>query len=365
MVVDEIEFVIFDKNDAFRRKLVAQQSTAELPVNATPWAEFTLDDDHEALVDVAAEGARCAYRFRGVEWFRGRVSATPGDGPVGSVTARVEGDFRKLWDWQGWPKPAAVVTAQDTDYARYTGPSETVFKNALAANFVRLGVPWSVAPTLGRGSSARSEFRFHPLAEKTIPALDSDYLIVVIRYEPDPVVDVRVADLIAGELSDLTGVLEQYTWTRGAPSATRVVVGGEGEKELRRLFQKIDTARETAWGDIIETFKDSRMSDEGADLSIDADEALAEGAPTVGVAMQLQESERFRFGSTFLVGDRVPVRVGPLDLVEQITLVRIEESADDGVIVTPHLGSIEDSPDAELGAQVAGLARGMRDAGRR
>src|SRR5690606_14599077 len=122
---------------------------------------------------------------------------------------------------------------------------------------------------------------------------------------------------------------------------------------------------ETAWGDIIETFKDSRMADAGADMSIDAAEALANGAPTAGVSMQLQESAKFRFGTTFLTGDRVRVKVGPLDLVERITLVRVEDSPGDGVVVTPHLGSIEDSPDAQLGAQVAGLARGIRDAGRR
>ncbi|HWU28021.1 MAG TPA: hypothetical protein VN041_02885 [Microbacterium sp.] len=362
---DEIRFVVYDKAGTFRRTVVPRLSTAEIPANSTPWAELTLDDDHDALPALTADGARCAYWFRGIEWFRGRVSATPGNGPVGSVTARVEGDFRKLTEWQGWPKPTAAITAQDVDYARYTGSSEDVFKAALAANFSRLGVPWTVAASLGRGSAARAEFRFHPLAEKTIPALDADDLIVTIGYAPDPVVDVRASALVPGLLSDLTGALEDYDWTRNAPSATRVVVGGAGEGAARELYQQIDTAREADWGDIIETFKDSRMADAGADFSIDAAEALAEGAPTVGVSMQLQESVKFRLGTTFLPGDRVRVKVGPLDLIERITLARVEDSPDQGVVVTPHLGSIEDSPDAQLGAQVAGLARGLRDAGRR
>ncbi|GAA3947806.1 Gp37-like protein [Microbacterium soli] len=362
---DVVEFVIFDQSDGFKRRLVALESTAEIPANGVPWAEFTLDDDHEALPAISVEGARCAYRFRGVEWFRGRVATMQGTGPVGQTTVRVEGDFRKLWDWQGWPKPTAAVTGQDVDYARYTGTSEDVFKAALAANFTRLGVPWTVAPSQGRGSAARAEFRFHPLAEKTLPALDADDLIVTITYSPDPVVDVRAAVVVPGLLSDLTGVLENYDWSRTAPATTRVVVGGEGEKENRRLYQKIDAALEASWGDIVETFKDSRMSDEGADLSIDADETLAEGAPTASVSMSLLESERFRFGSTFLAGDRVRVVVGPLDVTERITLVKVTESPGEGVLVTPVLGSVDDSPDAEIGVQVAGLARGLRDAGRR
>lgn len=364
-VCDDIRFVVYDKAGNFKRTVVPRLSTSEIPANGTPWAELVLDDDHEALPALTAEGARCAYWFRGVERFRGRVAATPGNGPVGSVTVRVEGDFRKLWEWQGWPKPSAPITAQNVDYARYSGTSEDVFKAALSANFARLGVPWTVTASQGRGKPARAEFRFHPLAEKTIPALDSHGLIVTIGYSPNPVVDVRASKLIPGLLSDLTGVLEEYTWTRDAPSATRVVVGGAGEGALRELYQQTEPAREAAWGDIIETFKDSRMADAGADMSIDAAEVLAAGAPTVGVSMQLQESAKFRYGSTFDVGDRVRVKVGPLDLVERISLVKIADSPDLGVVVTPHLGSVVDSPDAQMAAQIASLARGMRDAGRR
>ena len=112
---DEIRFVVYDRAGAFRRTVVPRLSTAEMPANATPWAELTLDGDHEALPALTAEGAQCAYWFRGAERFRGRVSATPGDGPVGSVTARVEGDFRTLWDWQGWSKPTDGGGGQDED----------------------------------------------------------------------------------------------------------------------------------------------------------------------------------------------------------------------------------------------------------
>lgn len=364
--MDTLRFVVYDKEDTFRRQLTPGSSDTVLIANGIPTAEFTVDDDDPSLDDLTADGARCGYWFRGVEWFRGRVDSIEGTGPIGDVSFRVTGDVRKLWDWQGWPEPDAPVTVQTEEYARYTGVSESVFKDALTENFTRLGVPWTTAADLARGSSTRVEFRFHPLAEKLIPVVDVDDLIVTIVYDDgDVIVDLRDAETVPGVLSLKTGVLEEYGWNLTAPTATRVVVGGAGEGVARDFILMVDTARETAWGDIIETFRDARMADDGADLSIDGAEALAGGSPTAGVSMQLVESDRFRFGDTFIHGDQVRVQVGPVDVLERITRVQITDTPNDGIVVTPHLGSIDDNPDAELGSQVAALARGVRDTGRR
>lgn len=362
---DAVSFVIYDKVDAFRRLVVAKSSSTTLLRNEVSFTEFLLDADHPALPEATAPGARCGFRFRGREWFRGRVAATPGHGPVGETTIRVEGDVRKLWDWHGRPVPSAAVTAQDEEYARYSGPTETIAKAAMTANFARLGVAWSVAPDLGRGASARMEFRFHPLADKIVPLLDAADLILELAYVDDAViVDVREAALVAGVLSDLTGKLEAYSWTRDAPTATRVIVGGRGEGVDREFFEKVNGDLESEWGDIIESFVDARNTEEGSSLEPDADEALAAGGPTAGVSMDLIETDAFRFAQHFLVGDRVRVKVGPLDQLEAITQVRIDDNPD-GVVVTPKLGTADDDPDVQLGRQVALLARGARDEKRR
>lgn len=362
---DGLKFVIYDKAGGYRRQFEGVDATADLEANVTPTATFTLDDDHEAVPAVTANGARCAVWFRGAERFRGIIKQTPGEGPLGQVTGTVRGDLRKLWEWQGWPTPDSGIGAQTTPYAVHSGPAETVLKDALADNFARLGVPWSVAPSLGRGQATTASLRFHPLAEKLLPAIDANDLIVVLSYVGTQViVDVRPSKLVPGVLTIASGIPEAYTYERSGPTATRVIVGGRGEAEARELVEFRDTTLEADWGDIIESFRDARNTEPGADLSIDAREALAEGRPKSGISTTLNETDRFRFGTTYDVGDRVRVRVGPVDQVQPIS-VAITETAADGVVVTPRIGKIEGDTTDALAADIARLARGIRDTGRR
>jgi head-tail adaptor len=376
-VDDRVEFVAYDKTGAYQQKVIARSSSTVLPVNEVPTSTLDLNDNDPALAVLLEKGARCAYRFRGEEWFRGRVGPAEGVGgkPDGVTSLTVEGDFRKLWDWQGWQKPTAILTTTttvDQEYARYSGTTEAVWRAALVANFTRLGVPWTVAPNLGRGKpNQRVEFRMHPLAEKLLPLLNAADLIAELSYHPMTgavTVSLREAETVPGKLTEKSGVIGQYEWNRQPPPATRGVVGGAGEGPARVFLQWIDEDRETDWADIIETFTDARMAKDGASLAPDAEQAQADTAARVGVKTDLMETDRFRFGETFLVGDRVPVelgRFGQVDYTERITQVQIDDTPENGVVVTPRLGELDNSADAELGAEVARLARGVRDQGRR
>lgn len=362
---DTLTFAIYDKAGTFKRQFSGVEATLDLAGNVIPTATFVLDDDDPALPAVVANGARAAVMFRGVERCRGLIRETPGTGPEGRVTAHVVGDLRKLWQWQGRPVPSAAVGAQTQAYRTYTGPAETVFKNALAENFARLGVPWTVAPSLGRGSTTRAELRFHPLADKVLDALTANDLVVTLSYVGGGVVvDVREARTVPGVFTVASGVPDEFTFARKAPSATRIIVGGRGEGVEREFVEVRDTALEADWNDIIEGFVDARNTDEGSDITIDGQEALAEGRPTSGLTTTLNETDRFRYGTTYTEGDLVRVRVGPIDHVQPVS-VSITETAEDGLVVTPHIGDIEDDTDAVLARQVARLARGVRDTGRR
>lgn len=370
--MDGLQYVIYDKAGNFRRKLVGLNSTAELVPNGISTAELTFDDDHPGAPAVVADGARCAVWFRGAERFRGRIESTPGFGPKGSITATVAGDMRKLWDWYGRQVPGAALNAQTSEYRVYAGKSEANFKTALAENIARLGPPvagtWTVAPDHGFGTVSRAELRMHPLADKLLPALDADNLVIVLSY-PDATtvhVDVREARTVPGTLTIASGVPDEYTFNRIAPTATRATVGGRGEGVAREFVEVIDTAREASWGDIIETFVDARNTEEGADLTLEAKDALAEGAARVGVSTELVETKRFMYGTTYTEGDLVRVKVGPVDTLERIS-VSISETTTGGVVVTPYIGETDVSSDTDvvLAAAVARLARGIRDSGRR
>lgn len=366
--MDGLQFVIYSKSEGFKRKLVGLAASAELIPNGISTAEFVLDDDHKAIPDIIAEGARCAVWFRGKEQFRGRISATPGTGPDGEMNVVVEGDMRKFWDWYGRQVPGAPLNAQTSEYRIYSGKSEAVFKAAIAENFTRLGVPWTVEPDHGYGTETKTEFRMHPLADKLFPLLDADDLIVTLSYPGGTAVrvDVRPATIVPGVLTVRSGVLNEYEYNRVAPTATRATIGGRGEGVAREFVEVIDTAREAAWGDIIETFVDARNTEVGADLTKEGREALDEAAARVGVSTELAETRRFEFLRTFDVGDLVNVRVGPVESLEPIS-VSISETPTRGVIVTPHIGSadVSSDTDVELATAVAALARGVRDSGRR
>ena len=366
---DGLKFVIYTKGNVFRRQLVGMEANAELAANVIPTAEFTIDDDHPAVADITEKGARCAVWFRGVERFRGRLKEKKGDGPDGQITAQVQGDLRKFWEWLGWPVPTQPLSNQSgAEYRVLTGKSETVVKTALAETFTRLGVPWSVAATHGWGSTTRAELRMHPLGDKLMPLLDADRLVTVLSYPTDSTVrvDVRQPGTVPGILTIDSGVPDGYQFSMEPPTATRVIVGGRGEGTARQFKSVVDATREADWGDIIEVFKDARNTDAGADITVDGREALAEGAPRVSVSTDLVETDRFMYGTTYVEGDLVHVRVGPVDSIEQIS-VSITESESTGVVVTPHIGELDVSTDtnAALAAAVAKLARGVRDSGRR
>lgn len=366
--MDGLQYVIYDKAGNFRRKLAGLTSSAELIPNGISTAELILDDDHVGVPDVVADGARCAVWFRGAERFRGRIESTPGFGPKGRITATVAGDMRKLWDWYGRQVPGAALNAQTSEYRVYTGKSEANFKLALSENIARLGVPWTVAPDHGFGEVTRAELRMHPLADKLIPALDADNLVIVLSY-PDATtvhVDVREAQTVPGTLTLASGVPDAYDFTRIAPTATRATVGGRGEGVEREFVEVIDAAREANWGDIIETFVDARNTEVGADLTLEAKDALAEAAARVGVSTELVETPLFMYGTNYTEGDRVHVKIGPVDTLERIS-VSVSETPTDGVLVTPYIGETDVSSDTDvvLAAAVARLARGIRDSGRR
>lgn len=364
-----LDFVAYTKANAFRRLVTPGDATADLLWNDTSIATFILDDDHPAVPDLTAPGARCRVRLDEGELFRGRVARTPGRGPNGQIEFHVQCDKRKLKQWYGWPKPAAAIGAQTDEYARYTGNTEAAVKAALTANLTRLGVPWTVAPnTENRGPAVRLEFRFHPLADKIYPVLRAAQLGLVLAYDEDSdvTVDLRSPETVVGTLDPDTGILNEFDYDRWAPDATRVIVGGRGDGVDRDFYLKIDTARETEWGDISEVFKDARMVEAGDDLSIDADEALAEGAPGMSVTMDLIETDAFRFREHYDLGDLVPVRTGSEDPVtEVITQITISDTAADGVVVTPHIGAIAVDPTAKLGERISALKARVRDLGRR
>lgn len=370
--MDGLSFVIRDKTGVFERLVVDHRGAeADLMWNATSWANFILDDDHRALDAILTNGARCDVRLNGVEEFRGRISATPGAGPYGHVNVYVQSDMRKLDDWLGWQLPTATLTTTastiSASHRRYTGPLETVVKKAMSENFTRLGVPWVVAASLGRGPATSVDFRMDKLSDKLYPLLKSARWQLSVTYNSAgiPTFDIRLPETVAGVLDASSGRMDRYDYSRRAPAATRVVVGGAGEDATRLFALVVDSAREADWNDIVEVFADQNSLKSGDDFTATASETLAEGAPSTNVSMEITEQPGFTYRDTYKLGDLVNIRVGRLTAVEVITKVHVKDDPESGVTITPSVGDLARTEVERLGQQMTRLNRLARKHSRR
>jgi hypothetical protein len=366
---DDLRFIVTSKAHAYRGTLFAKRSSVELGWNRTSTAEFVIDDDHPLLPDLVTDGCRVRVLLNGVQEMSGLVEHVGGTFPQGEVTVLVNSDFQMLYYALAWPKPTSAIGSQTDEYRIYTGVSETVAKLAISEANTRLSLGWTIPATTGLGTTTRVETRFHPLPDRILEPLLVDRLqLRVDRSEAGAVtVDVTEGTEHPTPVTLESGLLVAGDWSRSAPTVTRVIVGGSGEGVARELaqFTAGGAALETAWGIKREVFRDARSSDTGADLSTDATKAFAEGATKSSLSASLSETSWFQYHNGYELGDSLTVNIGVLSVSEVISTVLIEDDDKQGLRITPSIGEVSDSAEKKFVSMVAGLARGIRDQGRK
>ena len=334
-------------------------------------ASLSVDGDHRMAGALMAPDARVLIRHEGEFRMSGKIRSRRGEGPAlkSALTVEIGDDIRLLWQILGWPVPGSAVTSQGAaEYATYTGPAETVIKNAARANIQRLGLPVTVAPDQGRGATVPGgvALRFHPLADKLLPAADAAGIGITIRQQGAGfVLDCYERRTYPHTLSERAGTITEWSWEDRDPTATRAVTGGKGEGTARVFNSYADTALEATYRDVFEVFKDATDVDTAADLQARAQQTVTEGAPMYGFSVKLSESGMFRYGENGVrVGDRVTLDIGGsqrTDILRECTLAFNRES---GPTQTPVIGSIDQNPDRALARFIARLAQGLRDSKR-
>lgn len=333
--------------------------------NVKSTATFTIDADHIRASALMEPGARVMIYKHGNFEMSGPVRLVGGPFSLApDLTFTVEGDFRILNNWLSWPKPNAPLSGGQTDeYRRITGPAETVVKTVMAENAARLGYPLFVTPDQGRGAVGTYTFRFHPIYDRLFPAVDQAGIGVTVRMEGKGLLlDCYEPRDYPHQLSPDGGTVTGGNFSLSAPSATRVVVGGQGEGVLREFRGFTDPTREAEWNDIIEVLQDARDTAEGDIYQSRADEALAEGAAMAGLSLELSETPHFRYGGKGLrVGDRVSARVNGQVFTDVLREVRLSWDTDNGDVSTPVLGERSDDTDIRLAKRLRALQRGDTD----
>ncbi|HLS00782.1 MAG TPA: hypothetical protein VK054_02185 [Beutenbergiaceae bacterium] len=352
------------------------EAKATIRHNLPSTCSFVLDEDHWQVQALSTPGARVEVHYMGLDEPRRLLSGavTPAGesgGSVGTVEFTVTDDKSLYWTLLGWPAPSLGIDHQGDEDSYYTasGTAEGVVKDLVSANMGHVATPITVAPNGARGENVSVKVRMHPLADRILPAVDLAG-IGLDAYQDGAGIRVDVyqpSDLSHGPvLTEESGVVQSGTWELTPPTVTRVIVGGPGEGTAREWELVTDTAAEARWGVSIEQMRDARDVEEGAPnmtatLRARGQEMLDEGAESARVTAQLAETEHFRVGVAYWLGDIVPVQLsGAPVLSDRVRSIDFDLSADGGLVVTPHIG-VDDSFASVTTKNVARLAAGLRD----
>lgn len=335
-------------------------------------ASIEIAADNPKRPFLAAPGARLVVQYQDAHLMSGKIvgRSGTGTGPESMVTFALEDDFRIVHQLLGWPAPASAYNSQGTAYDKRTGPAETVVKGFLSANAARLPkppfLPVSVVASRGAGATVTVQSRMDLLADKLIPILNANNLILQVKQVGTGlVVDVFSSALYPTTLTESGGMVLNPTWNVSDPTMTRAIVGGQGELTAREFQLVIDTALEAAYGEVIEGFVDARDTNVTAEIIARGQAALIENGPKASVSAELAETEDFRFaglaGSTgrgIRIGDRANVEVSedvngtPVTAVGTVTEAPFTFSVDEGLKIVPTLGERADDTDKTLVATV-------------
>lgn len=339
--------------------------------NQQPAGEVVLPIDHKRADDLLADGARVVVRYRGEHLLSGTWSSyrTEGSRHDRHTIVQIRDDWWLLDRLLAWQVPTAPITGQSAaEYHVVTGPAETVVKTLATAAVARTGEDVTIAPDLGRGDTITVRARMDHPTDLLLPLLDQAGIGVTVRQTgTDLVLDVYEPTTWPGILSEAGGTLTDLSWSRTAPTVTRVVLMADGEGTARAYRELIDTAREAQWGYAAEDpidARDLKSTDPGFEAAALArmTEALAAGAPTTGLSVSLAEAGRFQYGGTrgVHVGDVVTVELAPGVRVTDVLRAATLTWDRTGVRVTPVIGERRDDPNTTLARTLAGVARKMR-----
>lgn len=288
-----------------------------------------------------------------------------------------------LGDMLAFPDPSDTITntptRQGVSRYRATGALEVILSDLIAANVARRGDPYTVATPLARGGSAELSERFSNIgmvvAEKaTVAGLGVRLGLV----DSTSTRATMVAEFYSPtdrsqwvQLSHNAGTLRTWEQHDTIPTATRAIVGGDGEAKARWFMQVTSTssaAAELVWGRKREVFVDASgatTDDDGipgdspaGPMAAKGGEALESAVGQSAFSLESVEAEGTRWVTHYDTGDLVTVQLlTGVERVERLGAVSLTADAS-GVVVKP----IPGNPDATdpLFKQAA-IIRGLRD----
>jgi hypothetical protein len=241
-----------------------------------------------------------------------------------------------------YPEPTNDnVQTQAFSHDRRSGKAETVIKEYVDAN-LGSSAPNSrkvdslvIETDLARGKDVAIAARFNNVQELIYGISESSGL----GYKIDQVDDELVFDVYEPvDRSDFirmdveNDLLTSAEYEYASPSATRVIVAGQGEA-IERLFVETSTTNsldaENLWARRIEVFRDARQTEFEDELIEAGEEQLAEtGKTQVAISVTPSNDIEMRYLYDWFLGDRVSITSGPIETTAIVTEVGLSIQAD-------------------------------------
>jgi hypothetical protein len=361
---------VYDKNFMPKGAIGAPKFITVQPrFNAFGTATIGIPNDHRMIQHLVDNGRLWLRDDEGQHVMSGPVTAFRGSGPAasGQVEVDIIDDLSVLNEVLGWVIPSAAISAQGTAGENWvmTDNSETVLKAAVQANAIdRLAMNLSVATDLGRGAVITGKLRFHPLYERLFPTVDGAGLdgsgigVTVQQNGSSRVLDVFEPSVYPRNLTEAGGVITDWSYRLGTATATRVVVGGQGEAQARVFRQYVNATLESSILRKIERFRDARDLDDVGDLPARGQETLDDGMPKSSVSVELSQTKNFIYGKGIRVGDRVVMQFGPGLVVDDVIReATLSWTVENGWKTTCKVGQREDDSDTMIARVLRDLAR--------
>ncbi|WP_025620417.1 siphovirus ReqiPepy6 Gp37-like family protein [Salinispora cortesiana] len=298
------------------------------------------------------------------EWSASPDGAGPGPG---TLTVTFTTDEAAVLERITYPDPAQPADGQTADRWTMTGTGEQVMRalvdtNAGPAALAERRVSGLILGQLaGVGDTITYSTRFEAIGDAlrtvSLAAGGLGWRITqaadVLRFEVFAPAD-RTNEV---RFSRGLGNLRSFRYSPTSPSCTAAIVGGPGEGAARLIRERLDTAAAARWRRA-ERFVDRRQADQVAELDQAGDDALSDGAETVGLQTETVDTPRQAFGTHFGLGDRVGVELAPGVVVpDVVTAARLTADARAGERVTCSVGNRPAGSDLDWLIEMRRLAR--------
>jgi len=287
------------------------------------------------------------------------------DDPIGTITITGSDDNKHLADALAWPDPTNDdVTTQEFSNDIRTGVAEDIMRQYVAYNIADpyADDPDNPHPTWGynsrriegltlqivnahQGAVVTGNARFDQLGKllsdiATQGGVGFDIVQVSARRKELQIyTPADKSGLIRMDIDN--DLLEKTSYGFGAPTATRVVMAGQGDGTDRQLLLVTSPSAEDAedaWGFKVETFKDRRDTNDPAELTQDGESVVAENGKTItSLSVTPSDNVSMVYGRDWFLGDIVSVDVDGTPIKAVVTEATISIS-DDGLLVAATVG---------------------------